>query len=80
LESNWRMNVLLYDGSLGPWEYFARLVNPEVYPYNYLIKARGFENVYLGYVAGEQFQYYTGGALPPAAHPHFPWGYDVEPD
>jgi len=80
LESNWRWNVLDFDGTYSDVELFARLVVPPVPGYNYLMKVRGFENVFFAKVVSGQFTTYTGGALPDPATPHFPWGYEVDPD
>jgi len=74
------MNVALFGYQYDTIEFFARLNVVSIPPYNYLMKLRGFENVFYAYVLGQEFQYYTGGGPPPAGHPHFPWGMDVEPD
>jgi hypothetical protein len=80
LESSWRYNVPLFGSAYQGVEFYAPLVTPLGGFYQYLMKLEGFENVFYARILFQELVTYTGGALPPADHPHFPWGIDVLPD
>jgi len=80
VESKWRDNIPEYGMWGSGWELAARIIpNPTLCYERLLVSERGDPRIYCVPGPGQLPAFPFVPDIPPE-HPHFPWGFEVEPD